>query len=221
MFAGARRKDSLAGAVALDPQRVTPLELDVTSAESVALAVNRATDVNLPINNAGVLASLDVLQADEEQLRADIEVNYFGPLRLMRAFAPMLARPERREAAIVNVLSVVSLASMPALGGYSASKAAAHSLTQSLRAQLRERGLRVFAAYPGPIDTDMMKGFDVPKTSPAQVANAILDGVEAGDPDIYPDQASLGLSRIWRGDPRALEGEFAKRFAAGAASTTG
>jgi NAD(P)-dependent dehydrogenase (short-subunit alcohol dehydrogenase family) len=221
VYAAARRKDSLAAALALDSQRVVPLELDVTSTQSVQHAASHATDVNLLINNAGVLASFDVLKADQEQLRADIEVNYFGPLRVARAFAPVLARPERGAAGIVNVLSVVSLASMPALGGYSASKAAAHSLTQSLRAQLQKRGVRVFAAYPGPIDTDMIRGFDLPKTSPAEVAKAILDGVEAGDPDIYPDPASRGFSRIWQSDPRALELEFGKQFAAGGSSAAG
>lgn len=210
VYAAARRKHSLDVALSLDPGRVIPLELDVTSAESVERAVGQAGDINLLINNAGVLASFDVLEANEEQLHADIEVNYFGPLRLARAFQSVLTRPSQTaQAGIVNVLSVVSLASMPALGGYSASKAAAHSLTQSLRGQLRKRGLHVFAAYPGPIDTDMIKGFDMPKTSPADVSKAILDGVEAGDPDIYPDEASRGFSRIWQSDPRALEAKFA------------
>ena len=209
VYAAARSIESLDTALGLDRERVVPLELDVTSAESVERAVDQAREVNLLVNNAGVLASFDVLQESEERLHADIEVNYFGPLRLARAFAPVLTLSGRSEAAIVNVLSVVSLASMPALGGYSASKAAAHSLTQSLRAQLQKRGLAVFAVYPGPIDTDMIKGFDMPKTSPAEVAKAILDGVEAGDPDIYPDEASRGFSRIWQADPRALERQFA------------
>jgi short-subunit dehydrogenase len=158
------------------------------------------------INNAGLLASFNVLEASDEQLRADMDVNYFGPLRLARAFQAQLERAP--QGGIVNVLSVVSLASMPALGGYSASKAAAHSLTQSLRGNLHQRGLRVFAAFPGPIDTDMLKGFDMPKTSPRDVAAAILDGVEADQPDIYPDEASRGFSRIWQSDPRGLEAQF-------------
>lgn len=207
VYAAARRPEALDAALALDSRRVVPLALDVTSQQSVLEAAARAEDVTLLINNAGLLASYNVLEASEEQLRADIDVNYFGPLRLSRAFGPLLARAP--EAGIVNVLSVVSLASMPALGGYSASKAAAHSLTQSLRAELQKRdGVRVFAAFPGPIDTDMVKSFDVLKTSPGVVAAAILDGVEADQPDIYPDEASRGFSRIWQSDPRKLEAQF-------------
>jgi NAD(P)-dependent dehydrogenase (short-subunit alcohol dehydrogenase family) len=207
VYAAARRLETLERARALAPERVVPLELDVTRQDSVERAAALAGDVTLLVNNAGVLASLDVLKAGEEQLRADMDVNYFGPLRLARAFEPVLARATA--AGIVNVLSVVSLASMPALGGYSASKAAAHSLTQSLRGQLQPRGLRVFAAFPGPIDTDMIKDFDLPKTSPEAVAAAILDGVEADLPDIYPDEASRRFSRVWQSDPRALEQQFA------------
>jgi NAD(P)-dependent dehydrogenase (short-subunit alcohol dehydrogenase family) len=206
VYATARRPETLQPARALS-DKVVPLELDVTDAESVQRAATAAPDVSLLVNNAGVLASFDVLQAGEEQLHADMEVNYFGPLRLARAFQPTLSRSA--QGGIVNVLSVVSLASMPALGGYSASKAAAHSLTQSLRAQLHKHGLRVFAAFPGPIDTDMIKGFDMPKTSPDAVAAAILDGVEADQSDIYPDEASRGFSLIWQRDPRALEHQFA------------
>jgi NAD(P)-dependent dehydrogenase (short-subunit alcohol dehydrogenase family) len=207
VYAAARRLETLEGAQALSPERVLPLELDVTSQASVERAAARATDVTLLVNNAGVLASFDVLQATDEQLRADMEVNYFGPLRLARAFQPTLSRAT--QAGIVNVLSVVSLASMPGLGGYSASKAAAHSLTQSLRGRLQKQGLRVFGAFPGPIDTEMLEGFDMPKTSPQAVAAAILAGVEANRSDIYPDEASRGFSAIWQKDPRELEQHFA------------
>lgn len=209
VYAAARDPKTLGAARALDTGRVVPLALDVTSPQGVLDTAQRAKDVTLLINNAGLLASYDVLDAAEEQLRADMEVNYFGPLRLARAFRPLLVRAP--EAGILNVLSVVSLASMPALGGYSASKAAAHSLTQSLRGQLgKEPGVRVFAAFPGPIDTDMIKSFDMPKTSPGAVAAAILAGVEADQPDIYPDEASRGYARIWEGDPRALAAQFSK-----------
>lgn len=209
VYAGARRAASLEATVRLDPARVVPLELDVTQTASVARAAEVASDVNFLINNAGVLASHDVLDSEEEQLRADMEVNYFGPLRLARAFQAALARAP--QAGLLNVLSVVSLASMPALGGYSASKAAAHSLTQSLRGQLGKHGVQVFAAFPGPIDTEMIRSFDMAKTSPEEVATAIFEGVLADQSEIFPDAASRGIGAVWRASPL----ELARQFAAG------
>jgi NAD(P)-dependent dehydrogenase (short-subunit alcohol dehydrogenase family) len=159
-----------------------------------------AGDVNLVINNAGVLSSTSVLEAAVGDLQRDLETNFFGVLGVARAFVPVL----RPGSAIVNVLSVVSLASAPPLGGYSASKAAAWSLTQSLRAELAPRGVRVHAAFPGPIDTDMIRALDMPKTSPADVARALLDGVAAGSDEIFPDPMAAEIGATWAHDPRAV-----------------
>jgi short-subunit dehydrogenase len=124
-----------------------------------------------------------------------------------QAFLPLLIRSR---GAIVNVLSVTALAALPIIPSYSISKAAAFSLTQSLRALLAGRGVRVHAVLAGPVDTDMSRGYDVPKASPESVARAIFDGVEKGEEDIFPDPMSESLAESWRsGTAKALEREFA------------
>ena len=193
-----------------EDRRVVPLRLDTTDAAQVAAAAAAAPDVRLLVNNAGALASTAVLSSSRESLQHDLDVNYHGTLNVVRALLPALsAQPSSGDAAIVNVLSVVSMASMLGLGGYSASKAAAWSLTQALRAELRAKGVRVHAAFPGPIDTDMTRGMELVKTSPADVARAILDGVEAGHDDIAPDPMSADVLATFQRDPRELERRFA------------
>ncbi|NVB82207.1 MAG: SDR family oxidoreductase [Kofleriaceae bacterium] len=189
-----------------DP-RVVPLQLDVRDADRTRAIAAEARDVRLLINNAGSLASYSTIDSDPAKLRDDLDVNYFGVLHVVRAFAPQLVA--QKDAAIVNVLSIASLASMPALGGYAASKAAAWSLTQALRGELGKQGVRVHAAFPGPIDTDMVRGMDMPKTSPEDVARAILDGVSAGTDDIAPDPTSKDVLATYLRDPRELERRFA------------
>ena len=210
VHAAARTAEAAAALRALDPDRVSPLVLDVTDPAQVAAAAAAASDVQVLINNAGSLASYAVLGAEPDAVRRDMDVNFFGVLALARAFAPALSRAaEAGEAALVNVLSVVSLGSMPAVGGYSASKAAAWSLTQSLRGELGARGVRVHAVFPGPIDTDMIRSMGMPKTSPADVARALLDGVAAGTEDIAPDPMSAGMLATWQHDPRAVARQLA------------
>jgi NAD(P)-dependent dehydrogenase (short-subunit alcohol dehydrogenase family) len=205
VYAATRTAEPHAALSALDHDRVVPLVADVTNMTQLRAAAARASDVDLVINNAGVLASTGVLESQVGELQRDLETNFFGVLAVARAFVPVL----RPGSAIVNVLSVVSLASIPALGGYSASKAAAWSLTQSLRAELAPRGVRVHAAFPGPIDTDMIRALDLPKTPPAEVARALLDGVAADRNEIFPDPMSADVGATWAHDPRALERRFA------------
>lgn len=114
--------------------------------------------------------------------------------------------PEQR--AIVNVLTLVALASMPGLGVYNASKAAAWSLTQSLRAHLASRGIDVVGVFPGAVDTDMLAGVDMPKTRPADIATAVLRGLSESTEDIFPDPMSSSLYAAWRADHKAVEKQF-------------
>ena len=113
---------------------------------------------------------------------------------------------EQARGAVINVLSVVSLSPVAALGGYSASKAAAYSLSQALHVDLAKKGIAVYSALPAGIDTEMVAKLDIPKTSARDVAVGILDGAERGERDIYPDPGSRSLSEVWRGDPRATLG---------------
>lgn len=209
LVAGARRVYATARDPRLvDPQvsadpRVRVLALDVTDDHSVRAAAERATDVNLLINNAGVLGFGAALDGDLAVFQRDVATNYVGTLRVSRAFVPVLEA--NRPAAIVNVLTLIALAPVSAMAGYSASKAAAHSMTQALRAELRDRGVDVVGAYPGGIDTDMLAGVDADKAAPELVAARIVAGIAAGDQVIWPDDASAGAGAVYLGDPLRLE----------------
>jgi NAD(P)-dependent dehydrogenase (short-subunit alcohol dehydrogenase family) len=188
--------------------RVVTVALDITNPEQIAAAVKNASDVTLVINNAGVLASYNVLQASQAELDTDFRTNVFGTLAVIKAFVPVLERA-RGGATIVNVLSLGSLASVPSMGGYSASKAASYSVTQALRPQLKGKRIEVLAALAGPIDTDMVRALPLPKTSPAQVAEAVLAGIERGDEEIFPDPMAQQMGALWNQSPKEFERAFA------------
>jgi NAD(P)-dependent dehydrogenase (short-subunit alcohol dehydrogenase family) len=195
VFAGIRHP------VAHFDERLTPLTLDITSPDQIGAAAAEVGHLDLLINNAGVLVRDDL--SDPAAIEQHLAVNLFGPCAMTQAFLPALTRSR---GAIVNVLSVNALAPMPLLPAYSISKAAALSLTQSLRVLLAAQGVRVHAVLPGPIDTDMLRGVDIPKASPAAVAAAVLDAVDSGDDDIFPDPMSAVLADRWHdGAAKALE----------------
>jgi NAD(P)-dependent dehydrogenase (short-subunit alcohol dehydrogenase family) len=199
VYAGTRR------ALQDAPERVTPLILDVTSVSQIQRAVEQVDTLDVLINNAGIalyddLSNLDVIERH-------LAVNLFGLLKVTHAFLPLL---KRAKGAIVNNLSLAALAPLPVIPAYSISKAAAFNITQSLRALLAGQGVTVHAVVLGPIDTDMTRGFDIPKASPESAALRIFDGLEKGEDDIFPDPASLSISEGWRtGVVKALERQFA------------
>ncbi len=174
-------------------RRVTPLALDVTSAAQIQLAASRVDSLDLLINNAGVALYDDL--GDRGALEQHLAVNLFGTYDVTRAFLPLLTDSR---GAIVNNLSLNAFAPLPLIPAYSVSKAAAFSLTQSLRALLAGQGIRVHAVLTGPTDTDINRGLDIPKASPESVARAIFDGVEMGEDDIFPDPLSQSLAESWR-----------------------
>jgi NAD(P)-dependent dehydrogenase (short-subunit alcohol dehydrogenase family) len=185
--------------------RVTPVTLDVTNAAQIQAAVDEVESLDVLVNNAG-LALYDDL-ADRVVLERHLAVNLFGTYGVTQAFLPLLIRSG---GAIVNNLSVNAIAPLPLIPAYSISKAAAFSLTQSLRILLAAQGVRVHAVLTGPVDTDMTRGLDMPKASPASVARAIFDGVENGQQDIFPDPMSQSLADSWhRGAAKALERQYA------------
>jgi len=190
--------------------RVTPLRLEVTNAAEIQAAVERVESLDLLINNAGI-ALFDDLN-DRAALEQHLAVNLFGPWNVTQAFLPLLARSK---GAIVNNVSLMAFAALPLMPAYSISKAAAFSLTQSLRALLAGRGVRVHAALTGPTDTEIVRDLDFPKASPESVARAIFDGVERGEEDIFPDPTSQALAEGWRGGAaKALERQNAALVAA-------
>lgn len=207
VYATARNLADLKLVADLDPQRVRTLQLDVTRPAEISTAAAEARDVNLLINNAGVLDFGSLLEAPGEAVRRNMDTNYYGTLHMSQAFAPLIEG--NGGGAVVNVLTVVALASMPGLGVYNASKAAAWSMTQSLRADLAKRRIQVHAVFPGPVDTDMARGIEMVKTSPADVARAVVDGVVAGVEDIFPDPVSQQLYAAWKVDHKAVERQFA------------
>jgi NAD(P)-dependent dehydrogenase (short-subunit alcohol dehydrogenase family) len=187
--------------------RVVPVRFDLRDPESIAAAARRAADATLLINNASTAAFATPLEAPLDAVRDEIAVNFEGLYRTIRAFVPVLEANGGGQ--IVNVLSLLSLASTPPMTGYSASKAAAHSLTQALRPMLAAKGISVHGAYPGGIDTDMLAGIDAPKTPPADVAAGILAGLAADQEDIFPDPNSAAMAQIWWSDPKSVERAFA------------
>jgi NAD(P)-dependent dehydrogenase (short-subunit alcohol dehydrogenase family) len=195
MYAGTRQP------LAHPDRRVTPLTLDVTSAAQTQAAADQVESLDILINNAGVALYDDL--SDRAVLERHLAVNLFGTYGVTQAFLPLLTRSR---GAIVNILSAYAFAPLPLIPAYSISKAAAFNLTQSLRALLAGRGVRVHAVLTGPVDTDMTRGFDIPKASPESVARAIFDAVDNGEEDIFPDPMSASMADSWRsGAAKALE----------------
>ena len=191
-------------------ERVTPLRLDVTDPVQINEAVDEVESLDVLINNAGVSVPDDL--SDRSAFEQHMAVNLYGTLDVTQAFLPALTRSH---GAVVNVVSLGAVAAVPILPAYSVSKAASLSLTQSLRALLAGRSVSVYAVLPGPIDTDMVRGLDIPKTPPEDVAAATLDGVERGEEEIFPDPMSQSLADGWRaGVAKALEHQNAALVAA-------
>ncbi len=182
-------------------ERVTPLMLDVTDAAQIQAAVETVASLDILVNNAG-LGLYDDL-SDRGALERHLAVNLYGTYGMTQAFLPSLTRSR---GAIVNVLSNTALAALPFIPAYSISKAAAFSLSQSMRALLAGQGVSVHVVLAGPVDTEMSRDFDVPKASPKSVARAIFDGVEAGEDEIFPDPMSATMAEGWRtGEVKAME----------------
>ena len=191
VYAGARdpAKVSLAG--------VVPVKLDVTNADDVATVASQCADVTFLINNAGIARLGGVVQGDPDTLlREHMETNVFGMLNLSRAFAGTLGK--NGGGAILNILSILSWVNTPSLGTYGVSKAAAWSLTNELRHELRAQGTQVVGLHAGFIDTDMARSFDAPKITPQDVVTQAFAAIEAGEHEVLVDagtrQVKGGLS---------------------------
>ncbi len=206
IYLGARRLEALDDLVGTHGDRLVPLQLDVTSGEDVETAASRAEDVRILINNAGLALPTPQEAATSELLesaRKEMEVNLFGALALTKAMAPALGA--NGGGAVVNMVSVAGLVNFPSFFSYSLSKAALHSLTQGLRALLAPQGTLVVGVYPGPVETEMAKQIQLPKTPARVVAKAILEGVEDGREEILPDPMAQQIGGLYFRDPKALE----------------
>jgi NAD(P)-dependent dehydrogenase (short-subunit alcohol dehydrogenase family) len=188
---------------ATDDPRVVPVELDITNAAQLARAVSLAGDVQILVNNAGIALGQSLLGApDTRAAEAEMRVNYFGTLDVTRALAPTLH--VNGGGAIVNVLSILGRVSAPRIGSYSASKAAAVSLTQGIRGELAAQGTLVIGVLPGYVDTDMARHTQGPKLTARQVADDIVAALRSGTEDVYPGMAAE-VEKGLRHDPKAVE----------------
>jgi short-subunit dehydrogenase len=202
IYAAARDISSLSASAGL-----VPLKMDVTSDDDVYRAAAAATDVTLLINNAGVNHNTAfLLAADLSIAREEFECNYIAPLRVTRAFAPVLIA---NKGAVLNMLTILARVNLPLMGSYCASKAAGLSLTQGLRAELGSKGVRVAAALPGAVDTRMTAGLPIPKMTTADAATEILDGFERGEEEIYVGDMARGLAEGLAKDPKGIERQLA------------
>jgi len=199
VFAGTR------GALNIADTRVTPLMLDVTDAEQIEQAARQIPNLDVLINNSGIAPYDDL--SDPAVIEHTLAVNFFGTYKVSRAFLPML---KRSRGALVNNLSLMALAPLPLTPSYAISKAAALSMTQSLRALLASEGVTVHGVFLGPVDTDMTRGFEIPKASPESVAQGIFSGLENSEEDIFPDPASRSIAEGWRS---GVAKEFERQFA--------
>jgi NAD(P)-dependent dehydrogenase (short-subunit alcohol dehydrogenase family) len=213
VYAAARDPKTLA-ALAQSDARVVPIALDITDDTSVQAAAARLRDVDLVVNNAGVLLGARLIaDTDLAAARQEMEVNYFGLLRMCRAFAPILAA--NGGGTLINVLSILARMASPAGGGYSASKAAALSLTQAVRAELQAQGTRVIGVLPGFVDTAMAEGVSAPKIQPSEVVRATLDALLTDDQDdVYPGEQASQIAAWLLQDPKAVERLFAQSIEA-------
>ncbi|KAM3093126.1 SDR family oxidoreductase [Phormidesmis sp. 146-35] len=204
IYVAARSPQKVAALVALDPDCIIPVQLDVTDVQSVTQAAAQCQDVTLLINNAGTSLNQGVISAPSlDDARAEMEVNYFGMLSMCRAFAPVLEK--NGGGAIVNILSLLARAHLPFSGSYSASKAAALSMTQGVRAELAAQGTLVVAVLPGTVDTSLAKDWPDPKVSPVEVVKVALQAVSDGVEDAYPGQQAIEVSAQLLSNPKGVE----------------
>lgn len=209
VYAAGRDLPHLKELQALAPTVIVPLQLDVTCAEDIARVAEQLEHLDILINNAGI-ATGSTFSGEASLGIADAEMatNYFGPVHLTHAFLPQLRQSSA--AAVINVSSIAGISNLPSLGPYSASKAAVHSFTQGLRAELRGIGALVIGVYPGPVDTRLAKDFEFLKAQPADVAAQVLDGLQKGEEDIFPDAFSQAMYQLFTQNPKHLEKQFAQ-----------
>ena len=201
----ARSSDRLAQ-LPIDP-RIVSLQVEVSDAASVVAPATAAADVTLLINNAGVLDFGSVMDAPMAAFKRNFATDFYGVLGMSRAFAPVVEK--NGGGVIVNLLTLMALASMPGLGVYNASNAETWSLTQSMRARQVARKIAVFSVFPGAVDTDMLAGVEMPKTSPADIAAVVMRVLHQSTEDIFPDAMFSGLYAAWKADHKAIEKQFA------------
>lgn len=188
---------------------LTPIQLDITNIAEIQSVAEQCQDVDILINNAGINRGMWLTgPTATEDARKEMEINFFGTLAMCQTFSSIIEA--RGGGMIINICSIIGLVAMPINGTYCASKAAVHSMLQGLRGELAEKNIQVLGVYPGPVDTQMTAGQDMPKTPPKQVADSILAALENGEEDIFPDPMSQSVQEQLKNDLKATEMQFSK-----------
>ena len=218
VYAGSRDPKSAAHLEKEFPGRCIAIELDVTNADEVTAAAKACTDVNLLINNAGLFSNHLLIGAkDISHAREEMDVNFFGPLAMIRAFAPILA--SNGGGAVINVLSAAAIVAVPNMGAYSPSKAAARMLTTSARAELAGQGTHVAALIVGSVDTRMAAHVQGAKEKPEDIARTGLRAAERHLDELDTDRMATEVRAALQLDPKGLEKRMAKMLHATTIST--
>jgi NAD(P)-dependent dehydrogenase (short-subunit alcohol dehydrogenase family) len=211
VYATARDASQLHDLVAQHNGKVVAVALDVTDLKAIANLSIAYPDVTLIVNNAGYAAMTSSIQ-DVDRTLTEIQVNYIAPMAIGKSFAPLFAnlqgtQDETKPSAFVNINSIASFVNFPIAGTYSASKAAAHSLTQAQRRDLNNS--LVIGVYPGPIDTAMAEDIPMDKVPPSTVADALIAALEQGTADVFPDPTAQQLYEGYKADAKAVEKSMA------------
>ncbi len=205
VYAGVRDASTFASLKAIH-ENVEPVLLDVTRTDHIQALAKKISTLDLLINNAGIIHPCFNGADDAVEIaRTEMEANYLGPLNLTLALLPAL---KKSRGVIVNVSSIAGISNFPSLGPYSATKAALHSLTQGLRAELQRDGIMVAGVYPGPIDTRMTEHFEMEKAPTSQVAERTFAALAKGEVDIFPDSFSEQMYGMFLANPKELEKTF-------------
>ncbi|MGB4057057.1 MAG: SDR family oxidoreductase [Alphaproteobacteria bacterium] len=212
IYLAVRTPESVKDIAAKNPGKIEVLKLDMTNPADIKSAAQKAKDTTIIISNAGVLEGGNLQDSDiVARARKEMEVNYFGPLALIQAFAPVLK--SNGGGAFIGVSSIAGLIPFPAIATYSASKAAMHFLIMEARMELSTQGTKLFGVYPGPVDTDMARGFDMPKVTANHVALETIKALETGIEDIMPDPYAVEHYNLYKKDPKATERNMQSQYA--------
>ncbi len=209
IYAAARDLDNLRPIVALNPTVIIPILLDVTNSAHIKNLHSSIPALDILVNNAGIANACNSTSENAVEIsRLEMETNLFGPMQITLNLLPLLKKS--KDAAIVNLSSIAGISNFPTLGPYSATKAAMHSYTQGLRAELVDTNIQVVGVYPGPIDTRMAAGMDMDKPKPEQVAERTFAALAKGENDVLPDDFSEQMYAAFLEHPHNLESVFSE-----------
>lgn len=209
VYAAARDLNNLKALVAQNPEVIEPVLLDVTNTGHIKLLAENISALDILINNAGIANACHSTSENAVEIaRLEMDTNYFGTMQVTLAVLPLLR--QSAQAAIINLSSIAGICNFPLMGPYSATKAAVHSYTQGLRAELANDSIQVVGVYPGPIDTRMAKDFDMEKPKPEQVAVKTFEALSIGNVDVLPDDFAQQMYDTFLEHPHQLEKAFAQ-----------